>query len=173
MNSSFGRGNHIRLDTSTYNDAYSHFRTFKRDDTDRFSCGINYFGTYEIIAHVTYRNDFSARNNPCIAIGINDDVCDGDVNALTTHPNWNIGLTTGYCQHNIFSVHYVRNLEGRVSTLSFSRIYHFTNIDDYISINTFIEAGSGDKFEEILTSGFKIINAGISFKYIGNFDNIT
>ena len=172
----FGRGYHIQLDVSTFNHAYSHFETFRRDEDDihSFRCESNYLGTYEITAHVIYRNNQGGRHNPCIAIGVNDDVCDGTVGATNTGPKWDVGLTTGYCQHNIFSAQYVRHLEGKVTNLSCSRIYHFTNTTDLISINTFIEGGGGDLFEEIaVSSGYKIINAGISFKYIGNFDNIT
>ncbi len=178
----FGRGYHIQLDVSTFNDAYSHFQTFRRDEDDihSFRCESNYLGTYEITAHVIYRNNQGGRHNPCIAIGVNDDVCartsdpNWKVGDVGTGPNWDVGLTTGYCQHNIFSAQYVRHLEGKVTNLSCSRIYHFTNTTDLISINTFIEGGGGDLFEEIAdSSGYKIINAGISFKYIGNFDNIT
>jgi hypothetical protein len=172
----FGWGCHIQLDTSTFNNAYSHFQTFRRDEDDihSFRCESNYLGTYEITAHVIYRNKQGIRHNPCIAIGVNDDVCHGAIGANGTGPNWDVGLTTGYCQHNIFSTQYVKNIEGKVSNLSCSRIYHFTNTTDKISINTFIEGAAGDLFNEAAVSSvYKIINAGISFKYIGNFNNIT
>ena len=172
----FGWGCHIQLDTSTFNNAYSHFQTFRRDENDihSFRCESNYLGTYEITAHVIYRNKQGLRHNPCIAIGVNDDVCDGAIGVDGTGPNWDVGLTTGYCQHNIFSTQYVRTVEGKVSNLSCSRIYHFTNTTDKISINTFIEGAAGDLFNEAAVSSvYQIINAGISFKYIGNFNNIT
>lgn len=171
-NFGFGRGYPIMVNALTFNETYSHSITFDRTNVTDFKCGSNFLGTYEINAHVTFRNNNSARNNPCIAIGVNDDVCDGTVGATSTGPNWDVALTDSYSQHNIFSVHYVRQGEGRVTTLSCSRIYHFDNTSDVISINTFIENGGGDSFTEIATN-YTIINAGISFKYIGNFENIT
>ncbi len=62
--------------------------------------------------------------------------------------------------------------EGKVTTLSCTRIYHFNNTTDEISINTFMEIAGGNDFGEE-AGAYHIMNAGISFKYIGNFDNIT
>lgn len=37
----------------------------------------------------------------------------------------------------------------------------------------YIKGVGGDLFEEVaVSSGYKIFNAGISFKYIGNFNSI-
>ena len=71
--SDFGKGVHIAVDSSSLNETYSHFVTFDRTD-EIFTCKTGYLGTYEIQAHVTYRNTSNSRHNPCIAIGVNDDV---------------------------------------------------------------------------------------------------
>ena len=169
--SDFGKGVHIAVDSSSLNDTYSHFVTFDRTD-EIFTCKTGYLGTYEIQAHVTYRNTSNSRHNPCIAIGVNDDVVNGVIGATGTAPNWTTALTNSYSQHNIFSAQYVRMGEGKVTTLSSTRIYHFTNTTDEISINTFVEISGGNDFDE-QAAAYVIINAGISFKYIGNFDSIT
>jgi len=169
----FGRGNPIRIDPMTFHESYSHFKTFNSVDVESFKCDPDYFGTYEIHANVLYRNNEAIRHNPCIAISINNDAVDGVVNGTNTGPNWDVKLPNGFCQHNIFSTHYVRTNEGRVTNLSASRIYHFTNTTDKVSVDTFIEGSTGDLFQEIVTLGYTIISSGISFKYIGNFNNIT
>ena len=169
--SNFGKGRHITVDSSTFNETYSHFVTFDRSQGN-FTCKAEYLGTYEIQAHVTYRNTSGSRHNPCIAIGVDDDVVNGTIGDTGTAPNWTIALTNSYSQHNIFSAQYVRMGEGKVTTLSCTRIYHFTNTTDEISINTFVEIAGGNDFDEE-AGAYVIINAGISFKYIGNFDSIT
>jgi hypothetical protein len=167
----FGKGRHIVVDSSTLNETYSHFVTFDRTN-ENFTCKAQYLGTYEIQAHVTYRNTAGGRHNPCIAIGVNDDVVNGTIGSTGTSPNWLTKLTNSYSQHNIFSAQYVRMSEGKVTTLSCTRIYHFNNTTDEISINTFMEIAGGNDFGEE-AGAYHIMNAGISFKYIGNFDNIT
>jgi len=169
--SNFGKGRHIAVDPPTFNETYSHFVTFDRTQ-GKFTCKAEYLGTYEIQAHVTYRNTSGSRHNPCIAIGVDDDVVNGTIGSTGTSPNWTIALTNSYSQHNIFSAQYVRMGEGKVTTLSCTRIYHFTNTTDEISINTFVEIAGGNDFDEE-AGAYVIINAGISFKYIGNFDSIT
>ena len=169
--SNFGKGRHIAVDPSTFNETYSHFVTFDRTQ-GKFTCKAEYLGTYEIQAHVTYRNTSSSRHNPCIAIGVDDDVVNGVIGSTGTSPKWTTALTNSYSQHNIFSAQYVRMGEGKVTTLSSTRIYHFTNTTDEISINTFVEIAGGNDFDEE-AGAYDIINAGISFKYIGNFENIT
>jgi len=167
----FGKGRHIVVDSSTLNETYSHFVTFDRTN-ENFTCKAQYLGTYEIQAHVTYRNTSGSRHNPCIAIGVDDDVVDGTIGSTGTSPNWLTSITNSYSQHNIFSAQYVRMSEGKVTTLSCTRIYHFTNTTDKININTFMEIAGGNDFDEE-AGAYVIINAGISFKYIGNFENIT
>lgn len=165
----FGKGLHIMVNQLTFKESFSHHKTFNVY-SESFTCDANYLGTYEINAHVTYRNLDNARHTPVISISINDDTLIGSVGRAT--PKWDVALTNDYCQHNIFSSQYARMSEGQVTTLSCSRIYHFTNTTDEVNINTFIQRGGGTTFANIIPTAYSIINAGISFKYIGNFQDI-
>jgi hypothetical protein len=165
----WGRGR--RVIAQNFERCYSHNAQFNRNGSNA-QCDSSYYGTYLIEAHVTFRNDGTGRVNPVIGIGINSDVVNGSINGTNTGPNWETALTNGYCQHNIFSAQYTRNDQGEVSTLSCSRIYRFTNSTDNVAIHTFIANTTNTTFTSDLLT-YKIFNAGLSFRYLGNFSTPT
>ena len=165
----WGKGRKLDI-SSNLPSCYSHIRQFTRfvpDTSSCITCVSPYFGTYLIEAHVIFRNNSSSRVNPVISIDIEEDTL-GSENI----PNWKSNFSNNYCQHNIFSVNNVGENAGRVSNLSASRIYRFTNTSDKVSIRTFIEKENGHEFKESV-SNYEVFNAGISFKYIGNFPTPT
>ena len=167
----YGDGLRLKYDSvnTTNSVSYSHLEEFILNSTsgDYFTCkNSNFFGTYEITATVIFRNySGSQRYNPVIGIAI-----DNDTNDVTdaTLPNW------GKKAHGLtpFSVQYVRMNEGKSCDLKATRIHHFTDTTEEISINTYLKSGSGDEFNNFSTQ-YQIGSACISFKYLGNFENIT
>jgi hypothetical protein len=165
VNNTWGRGR--RMIISNYQRCYSHTPHFYRSGSN-INCNSLYYGTYLIEAHATFRNDGTGRVNPVIGIGINADCVNGPINNANTGPNWAAALTNGFCQHNIFSAQYTRNDQGEVSTLSCSRIYRFTSDVENVAIHTFNANTTNTTFTDELTT-YKIFNAGLSFRYLGNF----
>jgi hypothetical protein len=123
-------------------------------------------GTYEITACVIFRNTAAERQNPCIAIGIDNDT--NDIYGTVIGPNWDF---TPYNQ-TPFAVSYVRMEEGKVCSLTAKRIHHFTNATNKVEVKTYIETIDGDEFQDTLTT-YTILSATIQFKYIGKFDSIS
>ena len=170
----FGLGTSMGIKTDK-KISFSHSQQFNYNyvagrDAFEWTCNSGYYGTYEITTTVIFRNKFSQRVNPVIGIAVNDDTSD-----ISGAPNWEINFNsaTPVC-HNIFSTQYNRMSEGKVSNLTCSRIYNFTDSIDYITIKTYIENAGGDNFLDSIPSGnYRIISFGITFKYLGNFDNIT
>jgi hypothetical protein len=172
-NSTIKYGDGLRLKYDSVNNtnsvSYSHLEEFILNSTsgDYFTCkNSNFFGTYEITATVIFRNySGSQRYNPVIGIAIDDDT--NDVTDPTL-PNW------GKKAHGLtpFSVQYVRMNEGKSCDLKATRIHHFTDTTEEISINTYLKSGSGDEFNNFSTQ-YQIGSACISFKYLGNFNSIT
>ena len=164
----FGEGRRLKYDSvnNTNSVSYSHLEEFILNSTsgDYFTCkNSNFYGTYEITATVIFRNySGDQRYNPVIGIAIDDDTNDDKT------PNW------GKKAHGLtpFSVQYVRMSEGKSCDLKATRIHHFTNTTEQISINTYIKNGSGNEFNNF-TNDYEIGAASISFKYLGNFDSIT
>ena len=168
-NNTWGRGRKMII--VNYQRCYSHNPHFYRSGTN-VKCDSSYYGTYLIEAHATFRNDGTGRVNPVIGIGINADCVNGAINDVNTGPNWETALTNGFCQHNIFSAQYTRNDQGEVSTLSCSRIYRFTSETENVAIHTFNANTTDTTFTDELTT-YKIFNAGLSFRYLGNFSEPT
>ncbi len=168
--STWGNGYQLRHDSSS-TITYSHAKQFEYADINSIKGIFGHLGTYLIEANVMFRNDGTGRVNPVISIDIEGDTRKFESSTVYS-PNWETAMASGYSQSNIFSSQYTRDDQGEVSNLSAKRIYRFTSTGQNVSIRTFINNTTGLAFTDTLTS-FKVFNAGISFRYLGDFPEPT
>lgn len=153
--------NPIRYDVS-----YSYQQQFTYNASDHtITCNSGFFGSYEILATVVYRNDSGARHNPCIGISISSSDPSGDLYVVVNNqiiPDWSkcpYGQTP-------YSMNYCRMTEGRLATLNSTRIHNFTNSLDKVTIRQFIRIANGSYGDQ--AGSYEITSASIRFKYLGN-----
>jgi hypothetical protein len=118
--------------------SYSHSEQFTLNTSDyTITCNNNFYGTYEITAHVVFRSKTdNSVLNPCIGIAKYNDTTTG------SSPNFEL---RAYSQ-SPFSYQHVRMTKGRVTSLNAKRIHHFTDSTEKVSIRYIYTKGWRHRF---------------------------